>query len=171
MATTVELEATIVVREMSSGGVYAYPWGDPKLASRAISVEAALEQQERFLTRYLQKVPASTLAGFSLPAGASMLEVPVVLSRSDLPRRIAVSEPVTVACVVVPHDRSSWVHILPLETFVYVEGSEDLHRAVAEAAQKAAKVQDGRRRTRTRPGLRTDPSGLKSRPSMPSRRT
>ncbi len=142
MATTVELDATIVVREMSSGGVYAYPWSDPKLASRATSVEAALEQQERFLTRYLEKAPASTLAGFSLSADATMLEVPVVLSRSDLPRRIAVTEPVTVACVVVPQDRAFWVQILPLETFAYVEQADDLHRIVVEAAQKAAKVQD-----------------------------
>lgn len=142
MATAVELDATIVVREMSSGGVYAYPLADPKLASRATSVEAALEQQERFLTRYLQKAPASALAGFSLPSEASMLEVPVILTRPDLPRRIAVTEPVTLACVVVPHERSFWVQILPLETFAYFEKAEDLHRAVAEAAEKAARVQD-----------------------------
>ncbi len=142
MATAVELDATIVVRELSSGGVYAYPLADPKLASRANSVEAALDQQERFLTRYLQNVPASSLAGFSIPGEASMLEVPVVLSRSDLPRRIAVTEPVTLACVLVPHERSFWVQILPLETFVYLEHPDDLHRVVAEAAEKAAKVQD-----------------------------
>lgn len=142
MATTVELDAAIVVREMASGGVYAYPLADPKLASRATSVEAALQQQERFLTRYLEKAPATTLAGFSVPQDASLLEVPVLLSRSDLPRRIAITEPVTVPCVVVPHDRSFWVQILPLETFEYFEDADDLHRLVAEAAEKAARVQD-----------------------------
>ncbi|MBV1861297.1 MAG: AAA family ATPase [Nannocystaceae bacterium] len=142
MATTVEVGAAIVVREMSSGGVYAYPLADPKLASRANSVDAALQQQERFLTRYLQKAPASALAGFSLPGDASMLEVPVVLTRSDLPRRIAVTEPVTVPCVLVPHEHSLWVQILPFETFVYLERVDDLHRLVAEAVEKAAKVQD-----------------------------
>lgn len=142
MATTVELDAAIVVREMASGGVYAYPLVDPKLTSRATSVEAALQQQERFLTQYLEKAPAATLAGFSLPQGATMLEVPVLLTRSDLPRRIAITEPVTVPCVVVPHERSFWVQILPLETFEYFEREDDLHRLVAEAAEKAARVQD-----------------------------
>ncbi|MGH1341886.1 MAG: AAA family ATPase [Nannocystales bacterium] len=141
MATAVELDATMVVREMTSGGVYAYPLVDPKLASRTTSVEAALQQQERFLTLYLQKVPAASLATFSLPSDATMVEVPVLLSRSDLPRRIAVTKPVTMACVIIPHDRSFWVQILPLETFVYVEQADDLHRVVAEAAQRAAKVQ------------------------------
>ncbi len=142
MATAIDLQATIVVREMPSGGVYAHPVGDPSLASRATSVEAALAEQERFLTRLLTKAPASTLAAFSLPAEATLVEVPVVLPRADLPRRIAVTEPVTVPCVVVPDEGASWVQILPLGTFAYFETDEDLQRAIIEAAEKAARVRD-----------------------------
>ena len=140
MATAIELEATIVVREVTSGAVYAHPLVDPTLASRGMSVEAVLEEQERFLTRYLEKVPAVQLSSFSLPADATQLQVPVVFSREDLPRRIAMTEPVTVPCVVVPHDGAFWVHILPLETVVYVEREEGLARAVVEAAEKAARA-------------------------------
>ena len=142
MATAIELEATIVVRELTSGGVYAHPLVDATLASRATSVEAALQEQERFLTRYLETVPATVLADFSLPADATLLQVPVVLSREDLPRRIAITQPVTVPCVVVPHDGAFWVHILPLGTVAYFETEEGLERAVAEAAEKAVRARD-----------------------------
>lgn len=141
MSTAIELDATIVVRELTSGAVYAYPLVDPTLASRATSVESALAQQERFLTRYLRKQPAATLASYALPRDAMMLEVPVLLSRADLPRRIAITQPVTVPCVVVPHDGAFWVHVLPLGTVAYFETDEDLERAVAESAEKAARVQ------------------------------
>jgi ATP-dependent Clp protease ATP-binding subunit ClpC len=140
MATAIELDATIVVRELTSGAVYAHPLVDPTLASRATSVESALAQQERFLTRYLKKQPAAMLASYSLSTDATLLEVPVLLSRPDLPRRIAITEPVTVPCVVVPHDGAFWVHILPLGTVAYFETDEDLERAVTESAEKAARV-------------------------------
>jgi len=140
MATAVELDATIVVRELTSGGVYAYPLADPTLASRTTSVEAALAEQERFLTRYLEGVPAVKLADYTLPAEASLIEVPVLFERADLPRRVAVTEPVTVPCVVVPHDGAFWVHVLPLGTFSFFDTDEGLERAVIEAAEKAARV-------------------------------
>ncbi len=142
MASEVDLHAAIVVRELPSGGVYAHPVADPSLATRSTSVAAALAEQERFLTRLLEKAPASTIAGYSLPADATLIEVPVVLPRGDLPRRTALTEPVTVPCIIVPHEGAYWVQILPLEAFAYFETDEGLERAVIEATEQMARVRD-----------------------------
>ncbi len=140
MATMVEIEPVIMVREMASGAVYAHPVADPSLACRATSAEAALAEQERFLTDYLELAPAWRLADFGRPGDARLLEVAAVLPRADLPRRLRVREPVTTPCLLVPHRGAIWVHILALQTFVFLEHEEGLERAVAEEIGKAASV-------------------------------
>lgn len=142
MATLIDLEPVLVVRELGNGAVYAHPLGDPSLAVRTTSRESALEEQERFLTEYLAKAPAWQLAEFTQPEGAHILEVAAVVTRGDLPRRIQVTSPITVPCVVVPHRRNFWVHVLPLGTFTFLESEQNLERVVREEIEKAARARD-----------------------------
>ncbi|MEM6293736.1 MAG: AAA family ATPase [Myxococcota bacterium] len=142
MATAIDLEPVIIVRELASGGVYAHPLAEPSLAARGTSREAVLDAQARFLSKYLATVPAATLAEYTRPIQTRMLDVEVVVPRGDLPRRIGIESSICVPCLVIPHRASFWVHILPLGTFAYVETEENLERVVREEVVKAACVQD-----------------------------
>ena len=126
-----------MVRETASGSVYAYPLAGPHLVTRATSVEQALSQQEEFLTEFLEKAPAWILPEFMVPA-AELVEVAVVVPRADLPRRIRVTTPITVPCVVSPDRDVRWAHVLPLRTIVYVRPEDDLVERIRSEVEKAA---------------------------------
>jgi ATP-dependent Clp protease ATP-binding subunit ClpC len=138
VATTVEIEALVVVRETASGSVYAYPLANPDLVCRATSVEQALTQQEEFLTEFLEKAPAWVLPELAYPAASELVELAAVLPRADLPRRIRVTTPLTIPCVVTPDRDARWVHVLPLRAIVHVRPEDDLEDRVRTEVEKLA---------------------------------
>ncbi len=132
MALALDLRPLIVVREYAGGPVYAYPIANPRLWCRAETIEDAMAQQERFLAKHFEKIPAAQLADFVYPEEAELLELEVKVPRADLPRRIAIESPLTIPCVVVPDDPIRWVHVLPLAHTVHVREDEELERKVEE---------------------------------------
>ncbi|MCB9756009.1 MAG: AAA family ATPase [Myxococcales bacterium] len=138
MALTLELRPLIVVREYTGGVVYAFPLAAPGLVTRARSAEAAIERLTKFLSKSLAKLPADALAEYVYPEDASVLDLPVILPRSDLPRRVKIEREMVLPCVVVPDDDARWVHVLPLGHMVLVRPGESLERRVRDEILRVA---------------------------------
>lgn len=141
MPTALTLEPLLFLREHAYGAWYAFPLADPRQLSRGATEHEALEEQRHFLSRFLAKCPADRIASYMLPAEASLLDLPVVLPRADLPRRLRIQAPVTVPCVVVPQGNAHWVHVIPLQHAVFVRPTEDLERRVTAEIERMAAAQ------------------------------
>ncbi|MCX4241410.1 AAA family ATPase [Paraliomyxa miuraensis] len=142
MSVVLTLEPLVFLREHPYGACYAFPMAAPKQLARGGTVDAALEEQRSFLTKYLARCPAGLVAKYVYPEQARLLELPVVLPRGDLPRRLNVQAPVTVPCVVVPEGRAHWVHVVPLGHSVYVRPTEELSRRVTAEIERMAWAQN-----------------------------
>ncbi len=135
------LEPLVFLREHAYGACYAFPVADPMQRSRGGTEEQALEEQRFFLSRFLAKCPAGRIADYIFPEDATLLDLPVVLPRADLPRRLRMSSAVAVPCVVVPQGRAHWVHVIGLRHAVFVRPTEDLSRRVTAEIERMAAAQ------------------------------
>ncbi len=142
MALTLDLRPLVVVREYAGGIVYAFPLAAPALVTRGRSVEAALERLSKFLRKSMAKLPADALADYSYPEDTTLLDLPVVLPRADLPRRIKIERELVIPCVVVPEGDARWVHVLPLGHTVLVRPDESLERRVRDEILRVASARE-----------------------------
>jgi ATP-dependent Clp protease ATP-binding subunit ClpC len=127
---SLEFTTQVVVRELWNGDVVVFPVADRTLASYSASMQDGLEQQRRFLGRYLAGLPPEELARFSLPEGVRLHETQVLVPREELPRRLRIREPLSVGAAVIPLARESWVVLLPLEHTLHVAQGKDLDEAI-----------------------------------------
>ncbi len=130
----------IVVRELAGGEVVAYPAAEPQWASFGEEEEVLLEQRV-FLTSYLSRVPPDVVARHALPARTRLHVSSVVVPRDDLPRRIALEEPLDIPCLVLPAKHpeenarpESWVCVLPLAHTFHLAAAES--RALDERDER-----------------------------------
>ncbi len=99
----------------------------------------------RYLTRYLDRVPASVLARFSLPEPVTVHTIKTIIPRHDLPHRLRIRVPIEVAALVIPsleyHRRTEpdvWVMIPKLDHTFFVPKAEDLTEAITTEVQRMA---------------------------------
>ncbi len=148
MTTELSLEPLVFLREHAYGACYAFPLANPKQLARGGTADGVLEEQRLFLERYLKDCPAGQIADYIYPEGVELLDLPVVLPRADLPRRLRIQTSVTVPCyrwnrcVVVPQGRSRWVFVVSLHHAVLVKPTEDLSRRVTAEVERMAAAQN-----------------------------
>jgi ATP-dependent Clp protease ATP-binding subunit ClpC len=126
-----ELQTLIMVRELQDGSVCCFPLADPTLVSVG-ERSAALVEQRLFLEEHLREQRPEVIARFSFPPQTRLEELDLPLGRPDLPPRLQLSRPVTVACVVIPHGRDHWVVVPAISHTFHVSPEEDLRQAVSE---------------------------------------
>jgi ATP-dependent Clp protease ATP-binding subunit ClpC len=120
MSESLNLVVLLVIEELPSGDVLAWPFADPDMVAHGRSRDEALEQQELFLHSHLARVPGSTLASFDPHADAVIELVEVQLTREGLPDRVAVTEPLTFPCLIVPDGANVWAVVLNLRHAVWI---------------------------------------------------
>ena len=133
--TTLTLDTLIVVRELFDGTELCFPVADPALVSYS-PADAGLAEQRLFLEEYLPQQPPAVLARFSCPPATELRELDVLLTRKDLPKRLQLTAPTSVACLVIPHGRDSWVVVPSIGHVFYVAPAEDLDGAVRDEVQR-----------------------------------
>jgi ATP-dependent Clp protease ATP-binding subunit ClpC len=132
VAVVLELQPLVFVRRLGSGTSYAFALAEPDAVARGETADEAVETLRRYLSRKLSKAPADTLAAYVYPTDAELLEVPVVLDRPDLPRRIAITSAVTVPCITIPDRDDRWVWVVPMRHAVHLHDVQgDLARRLA----------------------------------------
>jgi ATP-dependent Clp protease ATP-binding subunit ClpC len=120
MSEPLQLVVLLVVEELPSGDVLAWPFADPDMVAYGRNRDEAIEQQELFLHSHLARVPGSTLASFDPHADAMIELVDVELTREGLPDRVAVTEPLTFPCLIVPDGANAWAVVLNLRHAVWI---------------------------------------------------
>ena len=127
----VELNPAIFVRELDGQRAMAWPVAEPGRVAFG-SLEGAPEEVRLFLTQFLEERPADELAGYALPAGASLVELPVLLPRPELPERVRIKTSIGVPCVVLPSGKGAWVVAVPLQHTFWVPVLDDVPKIAAE---------------------------------------
>ena len=137
-AATLNLDIHVVIKELWDGSWITFPVADPSLVSWGPAGES-LQEQSAFLGAWLARVPPDQIERFCLPAEVDLREVDVIIPRDDLPHRLQIATPLSLACALIPAGRDTWVVILPLRHTFYVAQREDLDAAIrAEAVRVAA---------------------------------
>ncbi|MEM9459284.1 MAG: AAA family ATPase [Myxococcota bacterium] len=142
MAASLSLEPLVFLREHAHGACYGFPLADPSQRARGSTAEETLEELRHFLSKFFGRCPAERIADYLYPPDTTLLDLPVVLPRGDLARRLRVQTPVCVPCVVIPEGRSRWVYVVPLAHAVLVKPTEDLSRRVTEEIERMAAARE-----------------------------
>jgi ATP-dependent Clp protease ATP-binding subunit ClpC len=125
----------VLIAEQPDGRCLVHPIVAPQLASYG-EEESALAEQALFLRALLSRAPPAEISRLSLPDGATLRDVGVVLPREDLPRRLQSEVPVAFSCVVIParpglsRAGDRWVIVPRLDHTFYVEEGEALDEAI-----------------------------------------
>jgi ATP-dependent Clp protease ATP-binding subunit ClpC len=141
--------AHLCVCEQADGACLVYPVVSPDLASYGSEADAIAEQA-LFLRELVPRAAPGEISRLSLPDGARLVTVGVVVPREDLPRRLQSDVPVDFACVVVPASPASsgpasgdrWVMVPSLRHTFYVEEDEDLDEAVRSEVRRIIVAED-----------------------------
>jgi ATP-dependent Clp protease ATP-binding subunit ClpC len=120
MPEPLQLVVLLVIEELPSGDVLAWPFADPDMVAHGRNRDEAIEQQELFLHEHLARVPGSSLASFDPHADAQIELVEVELTREGLPERVAVTEPLVFPCLIVPDGANAWAVVLNLRHAVWI---------------------------------------------------
>jgi ATP-dependent Clp protease ATP-binding subunit ClpC len=120
MPEPLQLVVLLVIEELPSGDVLAWPFADPEMVAHGRNRDEALEQQELFLHEHLARAPGSTLASFDPHADVTIELVEVELTREGLPERVAVTEPLVFPCLIVPDGANAWAVVLNLRHAVWI---------------------------------------------------
>ena len=128
----------LLARELASGRTLVAPVVDPRLAT--IGTESSgVARLKVFLTEYLTRAAPHTVARFALPPKVTVRHVDVIIPREDLPRRIQMKMPVSVACVVIPAGETegdAWVIVVAIDATVFVKKGEDLAAVVRSEVRR-----------------------------------
>jgi ATP-dependent Clp protease ATP-binding subunit ClpC len=122
MSEPLQLVVLMVIEELPSGDVLAWPFAEPDKVAHGRSREEALEKQELFLREHLARAPGSVLASYDPDAEVELELVEVELQRDELPERVRIPEPLVFPCLVVPEGDDAWVVVLNLRHVVWVAG-------------------------------------------------
>ena len=130
-----ELSTPLLLRELGDGATLAFPIADPSLVS--IGDEShVLAELRIYLEAIGATAPPELLARLAAPSAGELLEVNVRLEREDLPRRLQLSEPVAIACLILPHGKDRWVLLPALDHTFYVPADAPLEPAVRAEVQR-----------------------------------
>lgn len=139
-ASTLTIDTLVFVRSLGSGEVLAAPLADGTLASVADEEEALLDQRLA-LAEHLGTADPETIARFSFPKETELRIADVVVPREDLPRKLAITTPISIATAVVPSSplaisrprenearvrAERWLVIIPLAYTSYLAFDERL---------------------------------------------
>jgi ATP-dependent Clp protease ATP-binding subunit ClpC len=91
----------VLLSEQPDGRSLVHPIVAPLFASYG-DEDNALAEQSLFLRALLSRAPPADISRLSLPDGARLHDVGVVLPRDDLPRRLQSDVEVMFSCVVIP---------------------------------------------------------------------
>ena len=139
-STQLELRTLLFVRELADGRVVCWPLADASLASYG-EQESALAEQRTFLEEHLAQQAPEVLSRFSFPAPTQLHEVEVELTREDLPEKLQLRAPVTVACVVIPQGRDRWVVVPAIDHTFHLDADEELAPAVRDEVRRLVEAQ------------------------------
>ncbi len=142
MSQPLSLEVLLVVEELANGDWLAWPFADRQKVAYARDRDDVLEQQELFLRDHLATLPASELARFDPDGQARLHRVDVPLQLAGLPERMAIHEPLSFPCLVVPDGRHAWVVVLPLDHALWIDDLEQLDRDVRREIERVVAARE-----------------------------
>jgi ATP-dependent Clp protease ATP-binding subunit ClpC len=136
-----ELNTALLCCELFSGSWQAAPIANLEQVAHGTDA-GVVDQQERFLTKFLVSEHPSTIGRYHLPAGTSTRLVRVELERRDLPERLERRFAIDFVAVVTPQDRDHWVLLPALDHTCFVTRDEDLDERVRGEAQRIVAAQE-----------------------------
>ncbi|MFV8755494.1 AAA family ATPase [Nannocystaceae bacterium ST9] len=142
MSQPLTLEVLVVVEELANGDWLAWPFADREKVAYARDRDDALEQQELFLRDHLATLPAGELARFDPDGEARLHRVDVPLQLAGLPERMAIGEPLTFPCLVVPDGKHAWVVVLPLDHALWIDDPEQLDREIRREIERVVAARE-----------------------------
>ena len=143
----------VLIAEQPDGRCLVHPIVAPHFASYN-DEENALAEQALFLRALLLRAPPADISRLSLPEGARLHDVGVVLPREDLPRRLQSSVEVAFSCVIVParppgtpgtgtkRAGDRWVIVPRVGHTFYVEQDEPLDDAIRSEIRRLIASQE-----------------------------
>jgi ATP-dependent Clp protease ATP-binding subunit ClpC len=143
----------VLIAEQPDGRCLVHPVVAPHFASYN-DEESALAEQALFLRALLLRAPPGDISRLSLPEGARLHDVGVVLPREDLPRRLHRSVEVAFSCVIIParppgnpaattkRAGDRWVIVPRVGHTFYVEQGEPLDDAIRSEIRRLIASQE-----------------------------
>jgi ATP-dependent Clp protease ATP-binding subunit ClpC len=141
----------LLLAEQPDGRCLVHPVVAPALASYG-EEENAIAEQTLFLRVLLSRAPPGDISRLSLPDGARLHEVGVVLPRDDLPRRLQSNVKVAFTCVIIPARPATlattkragdhWVIVPRVGHTFYVERDEPLDDAIRSEIRRLIASQE-----------------------------
>ena len=141
------METPALVGYLANGETIVALAAAPSLASFGDEDEGLLAARI-YLTEILSQSPPNEVVRFALPASVRLHRTDVVIPREDLPRRWAMTTPISMTSLVLPTPvntkgvRDAWVVLLrPHHTF-FVPHGEDLDEAVEHETKRLCAAQE-----------------------------